>query len=67
MAHDDYDDARIDRWNNGALDAIRGKACVNDDADYLGGYEQGLRERRVQVVMPRRPEGYYHSPIGSFD
>lgn len=67
MERDDYDDAHIDRWNNGALDAIRGKARSNDDADYLSGYEHGLREAKVRVVMPRRPEGYYHAPIGSFD
>lgn len=62
-----YDDAAIDRWNDGALDAIRGKARQMQDADYLDGYEHGLREARVVVVMPERPEGYYHAPLGAFD
>lgn len=67
LMYDDYDDARIDRWNDGALDALRGKASQMQDADYLDGYEHGLREARVVVVMPVRPEGYYHAPLGAFD
>lgn len=61
------DDAKLDRWNDGALDALRGKAKASDDADYLEGYADGERSAHVVVVMPRRPEGYYHMPLGTFD
>lgn len=60
-------DADLDLWNNAALAALRGKACPAQDAHSLAGYAHGLKERKVRVVMPRRPEGYYHAPIGTFD
>jgi len=63
----DDNDAKLDRWNNGALDALRGAIQKSNDPDYLSGYEHGLRERKVSAVMPARPEGYYHAPIGTFD
>lgn len=56
-----------DDWNDGALDALRGKARASTVPMYLDGYAHGLRERKVRVVMPARPEGYYHAPIGTFD
>jgi hypothetical protein len=61
------DDAKIDRWNNGAIDGCKGIAAKSDDADYMEGYRHGQDERKVRVVMPKRPEGYYHAPIGTFD
>jgi hypothetical protein len=61
------DDAKIDRWNDGAIDGCRGRKPTNDDADYMEGYRHGCEEAKVRVVMPTRPEGYYHSPIGTFD
>jgi hypothetical protein len=61
------DDAAIDRWNDAALAAMRYQPCPADDADSLAGYAHGLDQRKVCVVMPRRPEGYYHAPIGSFE
>lgn len=61
------DDARIDRWNDGVLDGCRNQPKASSDPDYLEGYERGQQERRVRVVMPARPEGYYHMPVGSFD
>lgn len=67
----DYDDtffdAAIDRWNDAALAALRGQPCPADDEDSRAGYAEGLEQRKVRVVMPRRPEGYYHAPIGTFE
>jgi hypothetical protein len=63
----DDNDAWLDAWNDGALDALRGKPRASSGAPYAEGYDHGLSERRVRVVMPARPEGYYHSPIGTFD
>lgn len=63
---DDFDDAAADRWNDAALAALRGKPCPGTDSDSLEGYAHGLEERKVRVVMPRRPEGYYHvNPNGA--
>ena len=63
----EVDDAAIDRWHDGVLAALRYQPSMSVDPDYLEGYNYGLEERRVQVVMPARPEGYYHMPLGSFD
>jgi hypothetical protein len=51
----------IARWNDGAIDGCRGIAARSDDPDYLEGLAHGKNERKVRVVMPHRPEGYYHS------
>lgn len=61
------DDAALDRWHDGALDACNFKKAASEDADYMEGYRQGQQDRKVRAVMPERPEGYYHSPIGMFD
>jgi len=61
------DDAKADRWNDGALDALRGAIQKSNDPDYLEGYARGLELSKVRAVMPERPEGYYHAPIGAFD
>jgi hypothetical protein len=66
-AFDEADDAKIDRWHDGVLDALRFKGSHSVDPDYLEGYEHGLKERRVQVVEVERPEGYYHMPLGTFE
>lgn len=60
-------DAKIDRWHDGALAALRYKPSMSVDPDYLEGYAYGLEQRRVRVVEVVRPEGYYHAPLGSFD
>ena len=65
MTHND--ESHLDRWNDGALDGYRNKDKQSTDADYLAGYAEGQRDRKVLVVMPARPEGYYHSPVGTFD
>ena len=64
---DDFDDAKADRWNDGALDGCRGKTPASTDADYIEGYAEGIESRKVRVVMPHRPEGYYHAPLGAFE
>jgi len=56
-------DARIDRWNNGALDALYGRPKSSTDREYCQGYLHGLDERKVRAVLPARPEGYYHMKL----
>jgi hypothetical protein len=63
MAHDDFDDAAADRWSDAALAALRGQACPANDPDSLNGYAHGMDQRKVRVVMPERPEGYYHMAL----
>ena len=60
-------DAAIDRYHAGWSAGWRGQPCPADDADTAYGYAEGLYQRQVRVVMPRRPEGYYHAPVGTFD
>ena len=60
---DDYDDTASDLWNDAALAAMYGKPCPADDDNSKAGYAYGLEERKVRVVMPARPEGYYHMPL----
>lgn len=55
-------DAKIDRWHAGYFAKVR-----PTDPDELDGWLQAQEARRVRVVMPARPEGYYHAPIGTFD
>lgn len=63
---EDLNDRVIDLYHDGYFARRRGEprpscpysACGWDDAE---------RETKVVVVMPRRPEGYYHAPIGTFD
>ena len=67
LIDDDFDDEAADRWNDAALAALRGQPCPGADADSLEGYAHGLEQTKARVVMPRRPEGYYHLPVGTFD
>jgi len=60
-------DAKIDRWHDGWFDGHGCKPKASDDKDYLKGYAEGDNARHVRVVMPERPEGYYHMPLGTFD
>jgi hypothetical protein len=64
---DDFDDAEFDRWADAALAALRGQPIPADDPDSRSGYEHGLEQRKVCVIMPARPEGYYHARIGTFE
>lgn len=63
----DTDDAAIDRWHDGALDAMNGRKTASDDKDYLEGFKYGQEQAKVQVSEPERPEGYYHAPLGTFE
>lgn len=60
-------DKAIDSYNNGVLAALRGQPRPVGDEHAVEGYEDGLVQRKVRVVMSSRPEGYYHSPIGTFN
>jgi len=59
-----WTDTEMDLWNDAALAAMRGKPRPADDPHSAEGYAYGLEARKVQVVMPERPEGYYHQPLG---
>lgn len=59
---DEEDETHIDRWHNGYFAKER-----PTDPDELEGWTQAQEERKVRVVMPARPEGYYHMPLGTFD
>lgn len=54
-------DAKIDRWHDGYFAKER-----PTDPDELDGWRQAQEDRKVVVVMPVRPEGYYHMPLGTF-
>jgi hypothetical protein len=55
-------EAACDRWHDGYFAKTR-----PTDPDELGGWLQAREDAKVRVVMPTRPEGYYHMPLGSFD
>lgn len=67
---DDFDDtaadAAADRFCDGFLARGRGKPRPADP-DEAEGWDEAKRGERVVTVMPERPEGYYHMPIGTFD
>lgn len=65
---DRENERRCDQYNSGWLAGYGGKP-ITDDPDFAAGWREGQHERRnpVVVVMPERPEGYYHAPIGTFD
>lgn len=59
-------DAKIDRYHDGYFAHRKGlprPACP----DAAAGWDQRAIDCRVRVVMPRRPEGYYHCAPGTFD
>ena len=56
-------DELIDLWNDGAIDGYRNRLRASSHPEYLEGYAHGLDECRVRVIMPARPEGYYHSAL----
>lgn len=59
-------EAKIDRWHDGYF-ANRDGAPRPDDPDEADGWDHREREKGVHVLMPARPEGYYHAPLGTFD
>lgn len=37
------------------------------DKDGAYGWDERARSCKVRVIMPPRPEGYYHAPLGTFE
>lgn len=60
------DEAAIDAYHDG-YDAFWKGQPKPDGSHQAAGWTDAQRASRVRVVMPRRPEGYYHAPVGSFD
>lgn len=59
-------EARIDRFHNGYFAHQRGEPRPSD-ADAAAGWDDRARDALVRVVMPPKPEGYYHCAPGTFD
>jgi len=58
-------DAKIDAYHDGMAARFAGHARPAD-ADGAHGWDDANEAKKVRAVMPRRPEGYYHQPIGTF-
>ena len=59
-------DKNIDRWHDGWFEFRAGKSRPSD-RNGAEGWDDAKRASGVRVVMPARPEGYYHSPVGTYD
>lgn len=59
-------DARIDAFHDGYFAHRDGKPRPSD-LHAAEGWDERARDVQVRVVMPRRPEGYYHCAPGTFD
>lgn len=69
MALQDDEDAAVaeaDAFCAGYLSFRDGKPQPTDPVK-AEGWLDAQRASRVRVVMPARPEGYYHAPLGTFD
>lgn len=55
-------DAKCDRWHKGYFAKER-----PTDPDELEGWLHAREQAKVRVVMPERPEDYYHMPLGTFE
>ena len=67
--------ARIDAFHDGYF-AHKARKPLSDNPHGLDiglatawadGWNERENDQKVVVVMPHRPEGYYHMPVGSFD
>jgi hypothetical protein len=60
------DDA-IDAWHDGWFAGNTGKP-VTECPHFAAGWFEGRCDRlyRKPPIMPERPEGYYHMPLGTF-
>lgn len=56
------EEAKCDRWHDGYFSKER-----PTDPDELEGWLQAREDAKLTVVMPVRPEGYYHAPLGTFE
>lgn len=59
-------DAKIDRFHDGYFAHKRGEPRPSCQ-DGAAGWDHRAQDCKVQVVMPARPEGYYHCAPGTFD
>lgn len=70
LFQDNVDDAaaeaQIERFHAGYDAHKRGEPCPTEK-DAAEGWNTRAHACQVRVVMPHRPEGYYHSPIGTFE
>lgn len=71
MADINYDEEReaeerIDRFHDGYFAFRRGEPRPTDPCA-ADGWDDAERASQVRVVMPARPEGYYHCAPGTFD
>lgn len=70
LAQDNYDDAeaeaQIERFHAGYDAHKRGEPCPSEK-DAADGWNARDHACHTVVVMPSRPEGYYHLPLGTFD
>lgn len=64
--YDDDIDAKIDAYHAGWFTAKRGTRRPHN-VDAQQGWDDYHAAKKVRVVMPERPEGYYHAPLGAFD
>ena len=55
-------DAAIERYHDGWDAHCKGLPCPAE-ADAAEGWRNRERDQKVVVVMPQRPEGYYHMPL----
>jgi hypothetical protein len=65
MTHDN--DAKIDRWHDGYFAHKRGEPQPVEPDAAAGWQHRADDLDRPAVLMPARPEGYYHAPVGAFD
>ena len=56
-----------DVWNLGALDGFRGIPIRSVESAYVDGYLTGRWQAKVSVLLPERPEDYYHSKLENQD
>ena len=63
---DDCSDLRIDAYHSGCKLHQAGMKRPDNDPIKAEGWDDRERDMRVCVVMPSRPEGYYHAPIGTY-
>ena len=63
---DQETERRIDLYHSG-WDAHRAGQPRPDHPDQRAGWDARADSLKVRVVMPERPEGYYHAPPGAFD
>lgn len=60
------DEAAIENYHQGYMQFRRGGPRPAD-VQMAEGWDDALRDTGVTYVAPRRPEGYYHAAIGTFE